>query len=395
MHHQYRLFCLLVALLATLSLGVERRAWSAGLSFSGLGDLPGGSFRSRASGVSADGSVVVGTGENGLGLSEAFRWTSGGGMVSLGSLLPGRFASVASGVSGDGSVVVGTGQSTSGFAEAFRWTSGGGMVGLGDLPGGSFESYANDISADGGVVVGYGRSASAKPYEAFRWTSGGMVAMGALPGGVLYSIAAGISANGNTIVGVASGSGGTGAFRWTSGGGMVGVGGFWDGAADISADGSVVVGRAFGPMGLQASRWTSSGGMASLGVLPGADPFFGSTANDVSADGSVIVGSSDSTGYITQAFLWNASLGMVNLKSYLIAHGVTGLTGWTLIDATAVSADGRTIVGAGTNPQGNSEAWIATVPEPSSFTLALSGLGVLWWSRTRRRSFAAQGKHGQ
>jgi hypothetical protein len=57
---------------------------------------------------------------------------------------------------------------------------------------------------------------------------------------------------------------------------------------------------------------------------------------------------------------------MQNLRELLIAGGATGLTGWTLTQASAISADGRVIVGYGRNPAGNTEAWIAIIPEPSS-----------------------------
>ena len=62
--------------------------------------------------------------------------------------------------------------------------------GLGDLSGGDFESSADAVSADGSVVVGYGtRGTSASSREAFRWTSdGGMVGLGYLPGGFFYSV---------------------------------------------------------------------------------------------------------------------------------------------------------------------------------------------------------------
>ena len=72
----------------------------------GLGDLPGGAFRSEAYDVSADGSVVVGTShsENGW---EAFRWTTQTGMVGLGDLPGGGFSSLAYSVSGNGGVIVG------------------------------------------------------------------------------------------------------------------------------------------------------------------------------------------------------------------------------------------------------------------------------------------------
>ena len=49
--------------------------------FTGLGDLPGGSFYSQAKGVSADGAVVVGYSEH-ASSTEAFRWTSADGMRS-------------------------------------------------------------------------------------------------------------------------------------------------------------------------------------------------------------------------------------------------------------------------------------------------------------------------
>ncbi|HMP08618.1 MAG TPA: hypothetical protein PJ982_19905, partial [Lacipirellulaceae bacterium] len=80
----------------------------------------------------ADGSVIVGTGNSGIG-SEAFRWTSGGGMAGFG-LLSNSGGSNATAVSADGSVVVGTGSIGSGNEMAFRWTAAGGMIGLGYLP---------------------------------------------------------------------------------------------------------------------------------------------------------------------------------------------------------------------------------------------------------------------
>ena len=65
----------------------------------------------------------------------------------------------------------------------------------------------------------------------------------------------------------------------------------------------------------------------------------------------------------------------------LIAGGATGLTGWTLNQATGVSADGRSIVGFGRNPAGNTEAWLAAIPEPSSLLLlagaAAAGIATL------------------
>ena len=60
-------------------------AWGQTATFTPLGDLSGGAFRSTALGVSNDGSVVVGRGESSSG-QEAFIWTADTGMVGLGVL---------------------------------------------------------------------------------------------------------------------------------------------------------------------------------------------------------------------------------------------------------------------------------------------------------------------
>ncbi|NRA00706.1 MAG: PEP-CTERM sorting domain-containing protein, partial [Myxococcales bacterium] len=155
--------------------GYEAFQWTQGSGMLGLGDLPGGGFYSKALAVSASGAVVVGGSHSASG-PEAFRRYSvvnlGDGLtytftVGLGDLPGWLFSSSALGVSADGSVVVGSSASASGW-EAFRWTQGGGMVGLGDLPGGTFYSGARAVSADGSVVVGWAVSASG--HEAFRWT---------------------------------------------------------------------------------------------------------------------------------------------------------------------------------------------------------------------------------
>src|SRR5215467_5142666 len=101
--------------------GGQGRAWA---DFIPLGDLPGGMFLSRASGASADGSVVVGT-SLGPSEEEAFRWTAAGGLVGLG-VLPGGEGGLSSAlvVSADGSLVVGVSDSSAG-RQAFRWTEAG------------------------------------------------------------------------------------------------------------------------------------------------------------------------------------------------------------------------------------------------------------------------------
>jgi len=161
-------------------------------------------------------------------------------------------------------------------------------------------------------------------------------------------------------------------------------GSFYSEANGVSADGSVVVGGSDSASGYQAFRWTQAGGMTGLGDLPGAS--FHSTAEGVSADGSVVVGYGDSGGAGT-AFVWDAAHGMRNLRDLLVAQG-DNLTGWSLYSALDVSGDGRTIVGYGTNPSGNTEAWLARVNTPEPGTLALLGAGLALAARRRRRRAA-------
>jgi probable HAF family extracellular repeat protein len=178
-----------------------------------LGTLGGGG--SLAFGVSADGSVVVGSAQNAAGQWRAFRWTPAGGMQDLGTL--GGDESVAYGVSADVSVVVGSAQNAAGNWRAFRWTASDGMQDLGTLGGG--ESAANGVSADGSVVVGSAQNAAGN-WRAFRWTaSDGMQDLGTLGGD--WSEALGVSADGSVVVGEATNAPGQHrAFRWTAAGGM-------------------------------------------------------------------------------------------------------------------------------------------------------------------------------
>ena len=354
------------------AIGVAFPAQAA--SFQGLGYLPGGSFDSNASGVSADGSVVVGYSDG-----EAFRWTQATGMVGLGDVPTEVFCnpesntcfedvvySKAYGVSADGSVVVGGGSYWSSYSlnEAFRWTQATGMVGLGG-------GVAYGVSADGSVVVGQSGGGG---FQAFRWTQAtGVVGLGSLLIGDSSS-ASGASADGSVVVGKS----GDEAFRWTQGTGMVGLGylpgvngffGFSE-ANGVSADGSVVVGYSNGGNGfngnlIEAFRWTQAGGMVGLGVLSGG---IASYANGVSADGSVVVGYSATDPFTgAEAFIWNSSQGMRSLQQVLTNDYGLDLTGWSLDVAGAISADGLTIVGFGTNPNGLTEAWIASLDgEPVS-----------------------------
>jgi len=284
-----------------------------------LGDLPGGSDFSIAYAVSEDGSFVVGysSSKNPVGntRNEAFRWTESGGIVGLGYIGGIQLSSEAYGVSADGSVVVGWSLSGDPTVkeQAFRWENDV-MIPLGFLSSdNSAESYARGVSADGSVVVGYSRSeAFGNLDEAFIWTeSEGMVGLGDLPGGSATSK-----------------------------------------AHDVTPDGLIVVGVSNGTSGVELFRWTSAGDMEGLGSLSGGGFL------SVSADGSVIVGSSNG------AFIYTDADSIRNLQEVLENDYGLDLTGWFLSQATDISDDGTAIVGFGTNPSGDLEAWRAVLLPP-------------------------------
>lgn len=355
---------------------------SAGTEFVSLGLWNWSDPDSRARDVSADGSTVVGNSfDYDTFYQSAFVWTRSAGRTEIGDLPGSDFDSIANAVSADGTTVVGAGtvSDSTGYPtyEAYVWTPDTGMVGLGDLPGGGFTSIATGVSADGSTIVGSGESASG--WEAFVWTSdSGMMGLGDLAGGSFRSSASGVSADGSIVVGTSTGTLGDEAFLWTADDGMIGLGGLGgaSGASAISADGSTVVGTAVSTSGIEAFVWTSGSGMVGLGDLVGGQ--FRSEAADVSADGEVIVGWS-SSGEGLEAFVWDPVNGMRELDDLLVSLGLD-LGGWQLTAATGVSDDGRTIVGYGLNPNGQTEAWVAFLPEPKVdllLMLALTGLVTL------------------
>jgi uncharacterized membrane protein len=291
-------------------------------------------------------------------------------MVSLGGS-----DSRAFGVSADGSVIVGTSKIPGGEPQnrAVRWTSSGMTI----LSAPGLVGVAKDVSADGSLVVGRDNPPTGCCGEAVLWTTSGTeIRLGDLPGGYFDSWGEAISADASVVVGQAWGDSGADAMRWTQESGMVGLGCssvfpvvIFCNATDVSADGSVVVGW----RGAEAFRWTAEGGLTTLG--PG-DP------QAVSADGSVVVGNRDG-----KAFIWDEISGMRDLQDVLTTDLSLDLTGWTLLHASDVSADGLTIVGQGINPSGEREAWIAalSVPEPTTALLLATGLAGLAW-RVRRVS---------
>jgi len=330
-----------------------------------LGALSG--WGSGATGVSADGSVVVGWAI--VGYEHAFRWTQAGGMVDLGTL--GGPGSQVSGVSADGSVVVGYSTNSAGHERAFRWTQAGGMVDLGTL--GGLQSRAYGVSIEGTVVVGYSTN-NAGHERAFRWTqAGGMVDLGTLGGST--SRATAVSADENVVVGYSKNDAGQErAFRWTNKA-MVDLGtldGARTAANGLSADGSVVVGYSWNDTVLHhAFRWTQAGGMRDLGTLGGLHSY----VTGLSMDGSVVVGYSTNNGGQVRAFRWTKVDSMRDLGTF----------GGSNSQAFGVSADGSVVVGFAENNDQKKRAfrWMDKV---------MVDLGTLGGSDSLVRAVSADGE---
>lgn len=348
--------------------------------FISLGDLPGGAVQSQAFGVSLDGNFVVGIGTTAAG-TEAFRWSSVGGMESLGDLAGGATASKGLAVSMDGKIVVGQATSAAG-KRAFRWVEGQGMAELGSLPSGAPATIARGVSADGTVVVGgsctYNSGACTTEGglvdgEPFRWTdAGGIQDLKPYPPDLNSGaqnesgagMATGVSADGMVVIGLISPNGHY-LFQWNPVDGM---------SLPLAANSS-----SCSQWGCSYGYTTFVGGIAASGVGYGSRPGSGKLSTPVgtnslpnlrspkavSSDTSVVVGNNGSD-YVMNNYalssgpakIWTKASGTQDLKTFLTGKGLD-LTNWTLIDATGISADGRTIVGYGTDPSGATVAWRA------------------------------------
>jgi uncharacterized membrane protein len=354
---------------AALLLSAVARAEPPGLYE--LGELASTSpffshFTSQALGVSGDGRVVVGSGKLWLNVpdfpwiydEEAFR-SEDGAMTSMAPLITDHDRSIARAANHDGTLITGflnRHGSSPDWDGGFVWDwLGGTATWLGDLPGGSTWSTGDAISDDGTVIAGH--SVDAINSRAIRWDAGLPPSMTALGTGFDYSFAYGVSGDGAKIVGFQlepSPSPHEVARCW-SGLAMIDLasppGDFGTLAWGISADGSTIVGRSRQSSGVVATRWNGCSTVASVELLGTAPGHLESEANDASVDGGTVVGWSRlDINQDQEAVIWDAQHGMQLLHDVLTNDYGFDLTGWTLLEAEAISDDGKVIVGTGINP---------------------------------------------
>ncbi len=200
-----------------------------------------------------------------------------------------------------------------------------------DLP----DLLGTDMDADGTRVVGVG-IASLPVTQAVLWdaASGSQQVLGPLPGGA-SAAAHGISASGRVVVGssesanVATGSPPQEAFRWHP---------------DLGI-------HALDPIPIGESRVSSALATSDANVVVGwyNVGFFG----------------------VPRAFIWTPETGRVDLKTFLTTTYELGaeLSNWTLLSATAISADGMIIAGQGVSPSGDAEDWVVDLTDEDKAVL--------------------------
>jgi uncharacterized membrane protein len=295
--------------------------------------------------VSRDGRTIVGGLFDANGVQQAAKWAGGTSWRQLGPLVPGALPcdfsqSFASATSGDGRFVVGGGWYGTSAADdcrlfsAFRWEESTGYTLLGSLSGQS--SRADAISADGRVIVGYEEAVS------------GPVAI-----------------NGA---------------KWVDGReeiirGPLGPVGF---AKAVNRDGTIIAGTACTPdlpnQPPNAFAWTAAGGTQCYPVeaprwvqwVRGFN--YNTYIYAVSDDGRVMGGAIhfDIAAGEEESVVWFDGE-PVFLRDYLIANGYPNAFDghFNTGRITAISPDGRTIVGHNGGPFGaiNRYAFIVVLPE--------------------------------
>jgi probable HAF family extracellular repeat protein len=350
----------LASAILTLAAGTA----AAGSGFSVIAESSHGS--AAVQGISADGTVAVGVSDG-----RVFRWTPDQGTAYLSP--PDSLHTFYAGVSADGSTIVSTVADSTGIFSAARWTDQrsdwqnlGGLAGQ-SSPDGVQISTGWGVSSDGSMAVGLGWHTNYKA-EAFQWSEAtGMVGLGQPAN--RSSRASAISSDASTVVGFFEhpSFGYRRPVRWVGGGEPdLFLGADLPGEAlAANSDGSVIVGAAsLSGSGNHAFLYSDATGVQDLGII-GDDPFglSQSVASAVSDNNSVVGWVGDIFNGSPQGFVWIPEDGMMFVKDYLAAQGLTVPDEWYIASVNAISADGKTMGGLAINLNRVAyAAWIATIP---------------------------------
>ncbi len=386
----------LAALAAAVAIGGIAPSAAQTVKFTPLGVECGPAFFPRLC-------VVDMSGDGQTLLFQDRLWTADGQVLMIGAPPSGYYEVTA--LSDDGSTVVGNIYVTDGplapHLEAAIWLGGNEWRSLGYLPGsgpcGDNLTSAFDVSGDGSKVVGLAWLAPdcAGTAHGFQWTEETeMVDLGAIVDG-RASRGNAISADGNVIAGWSDSSFGArlaaqirngGDWEWiTPDGEPIQAGE----ALAVNSDGSILVGGGYfdasvssaGAPAYEPWLWSEATGLIHLGTvkgLRGAVIDGQHYANDVSDDGSVVIGF-DTLFNLGErwAFIWTETGGIRMLQDYVRQYtdaatrakictaqrgALQPCSKWDFATPSAISNDGKVIVGTGRNPAGNWEAFKITLP---------------------------------
>jgi len=345
--------------------------------FSGLGDLPGGAAASYATAVSAAGNVIVGWSLSEQG-DEAFRWTRDSGISGLGGN-----QSRANDVSPNGHVIVGSVDEASydsGRAAAI-WREGSPIEVVAPYPppGQPTLFYPVDatVALDSGLFVGaciqYGAYSerlicSADANGDFETDGGGDVFAGDAAGHFVGTIYPPRHGNGAGPIGYESG--------------LLSFPLVYPSKSEcvlphecaafgraFSTDPVTIVGTALvPPVGhttLDSTLLipigfvvTEGEGVMRLQDLADGDEDSGAYAIDASGR---VIGGFGTDGSGRHAIVWVDRVARL-LTDVITSMGGSVPNGWSLREVRAMSDDGLTFAGNGTNPAGEPEAFVAVLP---------------------------------
>lgn len=368
-----------VGLLAAGLIGLMSGAVRGQSSIDFVPALSGGQPYSIAYSATPDGQFVVGYAGSAPG-PQAYRWNrQTGQMDALGFLgTAGWYKSKAYGISDDGSVVVGrsdTSDATHPLSGAFKWTAGAGITALPYATTthelGPQGNAAVAVSADGATIVGRFESFAtasdgtqyypALMHEWCRWSASGVQLLPTTSSVAFAGVVTAVSGDGSVVAGYV-GDGVQGTLLVDGATVVLGhlSGGTKAEPTAVSRDGTTVVGwadaaDADGTARFHAFMWKQATGMVDLGRVQGVSG--PSRAAGVSSGGSVVVGSQSG-----HCLLWDAAHGWRDLPTVLASQGVN-LQGKVLREATWVSPDGAWIAGNADDPSGPMirVGWIAHV----------------------------------
>ncbi len=313
--------------------------------------------------ISADGEVIVG---NQVGPYETFRWTAETGPVLLGR---GTVAALGVGagapnVSNDGTRISATILSEDGLrAIAGVWHDGVWNECIPQPPDAATvdqsDSSAWGLSGDGLTLVGLYWRVPAGGGNAYplAWTAaGGGVRLG--PGGVGIRSGRANAANFDGTVAAGWREAPQGYWQptvWENGvETLLEATGVGCPLYGINHDGTIALGQDYnaGFQRREAAFWTKTDATwvkTQLGVLPGTSTGQ-AYAKECSADGSIIVGTNryfNNPGGPSDGFIWTQATGMVKVSEFLANNGVTVDPFFAMTEMTAVTPDGRVLLGIG------------------------------------------------